>query len=98
MQTLNHCSTDIPRPTEPKLMAKTIGKNEHSKPTHDEIARRAYILFEQSGCVPGRDLENWLAAEAQLNGGRKSEAINDSVAPARTINRPTGQETSQRRI
>jgi hypothetical protein len=79
-------------------MAKTLGKNDHSKPTHDEIARRAYTLFEQSGCIPGHDLENWLAAEAQLNNGHKSEAATDSAAPARTINRPTSQETGQRRI
>lgn len=29
----------------------------------DEIARVAYELYEQSGCVQGKDLENWLNAE-----------------------------------
>lgn len=30
---------------------------------HDEIAKVAYELYEKSGRVPGRDLENWLEAE-----------------------------------
>jgi len=34
--------------------------------THEEIATAAYALFEKSGCIPGRDNENWLQAEAQL--------------------------------
>lgn len=43
-----------------------------SKPTHEEIAERARAIFEKSGHVPGRDLENWLQAEAQLLAARKS--------------------------
>jgi len=31
-----------------------------------EIERRAYELYLQSGCVNGRDVENWLAAEEEL--------------------------------
>lgn len=30
---------------------------------HEEIARKAYELFEKSGRVHGRDAENWLEAE-----------------------------------
>ncbi|MDH4233376.1 MAG: DUF2934 domain-containing protein, partial [Nitrospirota bacterium] len=29
----------------------------------DEIAKLAYELFEKSGCIPCRELENWLEAE-----------------------------------
>ena len=29
----------------------------------DEIAKAAYELYEQNGCVQGSDLENWLNAE-----------------------------------
>jgi len=76
-------------------MAKIIGKNER-RPTHEEIERQAYLLFEQSGRVPGRDLENWLAAEAHLNSGRKSKTAEPPSAQA--VARPTGQETGQRRI
>jgi hypothetical protein len=35
-------------------------------PTHDEIAQRAYGLYEQSGRQSGRDAEFWLEAERQL--------------------------------
>ncbi|BCB97130.1 hypothetical protein JZK55_20520 [Dissulfurispira thermophila] len=30
---------------------------------HDEIAKVAHELYEKSGRVPGRDLDNWLEAE-----------------------------------
>ena len=50
-------------------MAKTLGQQDTKpqiRPTHEEIAKRAFELFEQSGRKPGRDMENWLTAEAQL--------------------------------
>lgn len=30
---------------------------------YDEIARTAHELYMKSGCLPGRDLENWVEAE-----------------------------------
>lgn len=40
---------------------------------HDEIAKTAHELYEKSGWIPGRDLENWIEAEkivrSSLNGG-----------------------------
>lgn len=36
------------------------------EPTEDEIRDYAYHLYEQSGCVPGHDLDNWLEAKACL--------------------------------
>ena len=35
-------------------------------PSHEEIAKRAYELSETEGHHGSRDIENWLAAEAQL--------------------------------
>jgi hypothetical protein len=35
-------------------------------PTHAQIAERARAIWIASGCVPGRDLENWQQAERQL--------------------------------
>jgi RNA polymerase-binding transcription factor DksA len=35
-------------------------------PSEAEIREHAYHLFEKSGRAPGRDLENWLKAEADL--------------------------------
>ncbi|MGH7142536.1 MAG: DUF2934 domain-containing protein [Planctomycetota bacterium] len=34
--------------------------------TRDQIAHRAHQVWVESGCLPGRDLENWLAAETLL--------------------------------
>jgi hypothetical protein len=65
-------------------MAKQLNGPD-SKPTHEEIAQRARAIYEQNGRVPGRDLENWLEAEAQLLAGRKlsSEPKPAAKAPAR---------------
>jgi hypothetical protein len=35
-------------------------------PSQDEVARRAYSSYENEGSLPGRDVQQWLAAEAQL--------------------------------
>ena len=37
-----------------------------SGPTRDEIARRAYQLFEERGREPGREWEDWFRAEREL--------------------------------
>jgi hypothetical protein len=38
-------------------------------PTHEQIARRAYEIWMQSGYVTGRDAENWAQAERELSAG-----------------------------
>ncbi len=30
---------------------------------HEEISKMAYELYERSGMIPGREIENWLKAE-----------------------------------
>ena len=42
-------------------------------PTHEQIARRAYEIWVQSGYLDGRDLENWAQAERELRTGCASE-------------------------
>ena|SRR5688572_8191561 len=37
-----------------------------STPAHDEIARRAYQLYEERGGTHGRDLEDWFQTEREL--------------------------------
>ena len=34
--------------------------------TEDEIRDYAYHLYQQSGCIPGHDVENWIEAQACL--------------------------------
>jgi hypothetical protein len=41
----------------------------------DAIAVRAYELFETRGREPGRDLDDWLRAEQELQGTRRVTAI-----------------------
>ena len=36
------------------------------EPTHEDIARRAYELFEARGGLHGFHLEDWLQAETEL--------------------------------
>ena len=36
------------------------------EPTHDEIARRAYQLYEARGGEQGREWEDWFQAEREL--------------------------------
>lgn len=33
---------------------------------HDEIEKEAYYLYEKSGCICSRDLDNWLEAEKMV--------------------------------
>jgi len=35
-------------------------------PSPDEVARRAYFTYVNEGSMPGRDVQHWLEAEAQL--------------------------------
>ena len=49
-------------PEAPKPAAKT----DAAPPAPEAIAKRAYELYLQRGSVPGYELEDWLAAEAEL--------------------------------
>jgi outer membrane protein TolC len=35
-------------------------------PTHEDIAQRAYVLYEARGREDGHDLDDWLQAEREL--------------------------------
>lgn len=45
-----------------------------SKPTHEQISRRAQQLWENGGRPSGRDEEIWLEAERQLATGEETSA------------------------
>jgi hypothetical protein len=40
---------------------------------HEEIARKAYELWEQSGRIPGHDLDNWIEAERIMKARSEEE-------------------------
>ncbi|MDP2665716.1 MAG: DUF2934 domain-containing protein [bacterium] len=47
------------------------------KPTREEIARCAYLIYESRSREHGRDLEDWLEAETQLIADRNQEIETD---------------------
>jgi len=40
--------------------------NESGKPTAEDIACRAYAIYEERGRIDGGDLDDWLQAEREL--------------------------------
>ncbi|MDH4154367.1 MAG: DUF2934 domain-containing protein [Nitrospira sp.] len=44
------------------------------EPLHQQIAERAYILYERSGFQDGNDVDHWLEAERQIKGVRSQAA------------------------
>jgi HSP20 family protein len=50
----------------PPIPIKTSGLSVEAKEMLELIAKRAYEIFESKGRGKGRDLENWLQAEAEL--------------------------------
>ena len=66
---------------------------------HDAIAKRAYELYLERGSVPGYEVEDWLAAEAELtaatvNAAAASDATEESVTDGK---RSGGKRGSNRR-
>jgi hypothetical protein len=55
--------------------------------SQEEIAERAYRIYDQSGRIDGQDFENWLRAESELRAERASAssskgALSAASAPA----------------
>ena len=38
-----------------------------ANPTHDEVAKKAYSLYEKGGRPQGHEKQNWEAAEAEMS-------------------------------
>jgi len=45
--------------------------------SHEELERRAYFRYLDRGCVDGRALEDWLAAESELREEAESSTSPD---------------------
>ena len=39
---------------------------ERKEPSREDIAHRAYELYTERGCEPGKDVEDWVKAEKEL--------------------------------
>jgi hypothetical protein len=55
---------------------------------YDEVARVAHELFEKSGRIHGRDMENWLEAERIVHAGA-AKVKNPGAATAKEKKTPT---------
>lgn len=44
-----------------------LGDETMKTPTHEEIAKEAYRIWQEEGCPNGQDLDIWLRAQRQLH-------------------------------
>jgi hypothetical protein len=63
----------------PKIDDRPTGR-----PTDEEIAKRAYEIYLQRGSLPGYEVDDWLAAEAEL----MASAAHDSAREESTEGEP----------
>ena len=52
--------------------------------SREDIAHRAYELYTQRGCEPGKDVEDWIRAEQELG-------AEPAIKPAKAKAAHTGQ-------
>ena len=65
----------IPAPRKAEQGLHRVAFATRPLPSRDQIAARAYELWQQSGCTPGRDSENWAQAERELSTGCGGQEI-----------------------
>ena len=76
---------------------------ERATPDDDAIAKRAYELYLQRGSVSGHELDDWLAAEAELSSeaaqaGKESKDTAVQPVVRRRAARNEAQPPSNRRL
>jgi hypothetical protein len=64
---------------------------------HDAIAKRAYELYLERGSVPGYEMEDWLAAEAELTAASVNTAADAAEEAVSEGKRSGGKRGSGRR-
>jgi hypothetical protein len=70
LATVPTATGEIPNPVESLVL----------KPAQDEIARRAYQLYEGRRGEPGRDLEDWFQAERDLRQRMLHDVVESALA------------------
>ncbi len=69
------------------------GGKEHMDFSFDEIAQRAYQIYEREGRMDGRDMYHWLRAERELGEERKRGTIVTPTQPQATgLSRSEGDQ------
>ena len=67
-------STLSPAPKARKTTTRTA-----SKRTHEQIAKRAYEIYLERGCLPGDPMQDWLQAEQELSAPTKKSRSKSKV-------------------
>jgi hypothetical protein len=62
---------------------RDAGRQDTRTPSHEEVARRAYELFQSRGGESGHDIEHWLEAERELSRASGSEIHETFEGPPR---------------
>ncbi len=66
-----------PQSAAPK--AKKAPAKTSSKPTHEQIAKRAYEIYLERGCTSGDPMQDWLRAEQELAAPAKKSRSRSKV-------------------
>lgn len=70
-----------------------MSASKFDSPSHADIAARAEQIYRESGCIAGRDLENWVQAENELKQRLES---NGSAADPKGTAKPKAGARAQR--
>lgn len=73
----------MPRPPSTTLVSQS------PSPPNTEIARRAFELYRERGCQEGRDVEDWLQAERELQETASSTTARPGISAAAATLRAT---------
>jgi len=56
------------------VAGRALAVNENTAPpTVEQIRQRAYELYVEGGCQPGKELDHWLQAEAEFKQSQKDK-------------------------
>jgi hypothetical protein len=80
-------ATDSPAPTR---KSTTRGNGASNSASDDDVARRAYEIYQNRGGNHGADLDDWLEAERQLKPGRSDDVTSPINARPRKRKSPQG--------
>jgi hypothetical protein len=72
--------------------------NERATPDDAAIAKRAYELYLQRGSVSGHELDDWLAAEAELSSAASQKQSTVQPVVRRRSARSEAHPPSNRRL
>lgn len=76
---------------------KELTNTNPGQPSRDEIAKRAYAIYEASGRQEGHALEHWLQAERQLTTGRKANVRASAGPETRSATHEMPKQSNERR-